>query len=69
MSAELRHIPSDYLVPFQWHADEIWIDEYTKQPTSYLVGFPRRKAAVEYGRRRGWISETEPDHNGQIEEG
>lgn len=47
MTPRLRHVPADWLIPWQW-----W-DEST-EPNVYLAGFPTPAGAEEYSRLRGW---------------
>ena len=53
----LRHVPSDYLIPWQWHSVEPWIDEILKTPTTYIAGFIKRESAVAWGEKQGWLAE------------
>jgi hypothetical protein len=43
--------------PYQWHADRVWKDPDTEQPTSYLAGFWTEEDARRYGKRNGWLKD------------
>lgn len=55
-STDLR----DHAIPYQWHADDPWLDPVTGQLTAYIAGFTAEAEAVEYGRRHGWTIEPQP---------
>ena len=43
MVSELRHVPADWQIPWQWWTAGM-----------YLAGFPTRETAIKYGQLNGW---------------